>query len=99
SEAMRLNPKDPEAPFNRGLSYLRLEKYDYAGRDFSEVVRMQPRNAAAYVYRGIVRIYQDKEKDADADFQKAFQIDPALKNKLQPLINEAKENAKAKAKP
>jgi lipoprotein NlpI len=96
---MRLNPKDPEAPFNRGISYLRLGKYDYAARDFTEVIQTQPRNANAHVYRGIARIYQDREKDADGDFQKAFQLEPQLKQNLQPLINEAKENAKKAKNP
>ena len=90
---MRINPKDPKAPFNRGLAYLRLDKYDYAARDFSEVIGIQPKNADAYVYRGIIRIYQGKEKDADADFQRAFQINPALKKKIQPIIDDAKKQS------
>ncbi len=93
---MRINPKDPEAPFNRGLAYLRIDKYDYAARDFSEVISMQPKNADAYVYRGIIRVYQGKDKEADGDFQKAFQLNPGLKKKLQPIIDEAKAKAKAK---
>jgi tetratricopeptide (TPR) repeat protein len=97
SEAIRLNPKDPEAPYNRGLAYLRSEKYDYAARDFSEAIRIQPRNAAVYVQRGMSRLYQGKEKEAEADFQKAYQIEPALKKKLRPLIDEAKAKTKQKA--
>jgi len=62
------------------------------------VISMQPKNADAYVYRGIIRTYQNKEKDADADFQKAFQLNPSLKKKLQPIIDEAKARAKAQAK-
>ncbi|HXT53487.1 MAG TPA: hypothetical protein VN826_03215, partial [Candidatus Eisenbacteria bacterium] len=76
--------------------YMRLDKYDYAARDFSAVISMQPKNADAYVYRGIIRVYQNQDKEADADFQKAFQINPALKKKLQPIIDEAKANAKPK---
>jgi tetratricopeptide (TPR) repeat protein len=98
SEAMRINPKDPEASFNRGLAHLRIDKYDYAARDFSEVISMQPKNADAHIYRGIIRIYQNKEKDADADFQKAFQLNPGLKKKLQAIIDEAKAKAKAQVK-
>jgi Flp pilus assembly protein TadD len=71
-----------------------LAKYDYGARDFSEVIRLQPRNAEAHVYRGIARIYQKKAKEADADFQKAFQLDPSLKKKVQPLIEEAKAQVK-----
>jgi Flp pilus assembly protein TadD len=93
---MRLNPKDPEAPFNRGRAYLRLGKFDYAARDFSEVIVTQPRNADAFIYRGIARIYQGKDKEADADFQKAFQLNPAIKKNVQPIIDEAKAKAKLK---
>jgi tetratricopeptide (TPR) repeat protein len=98
SESIRLDPKDPEAPYNRGLAYLRVEKYEYVVRDFSEVIRIQPRNAEAHVYRGIARLYQGKEKEADADFQKAFQLNPGLKKKIQPIIDEAKAKTKKSSK-
>jgi tetratricopeptide (TPR) repeat protein len=91
NEAMRLNPKDPEAPFNRGMAHLRSARYDHAARDFSEVIMLQPKNAEAHVYRGLVRIYQDNDKEADADFRRAFQLDPRLKAKLQPIIDEARK--------
>jgi Tfp pilus assembly protein PilF len=55
------------------------------------VIILQPKNADAYVYRGIIRVYQNKDKDADADFQKAFQLDPGLKKKLQPIIDDAQD--------
>jgi lipoprotein NlpI len=93
-----LNPKDAEAPFNRGLAYMRVDKHDFAARDFTQVIILQPKNADAYVYRGIIRIYQNKDKDADADFQKAFQLDSGLKKKLQPIIDDAKAKAKGAAK-
>jgi tetratricopeptide (TPR) repeat protein len=98
SECIRLSPRDPEAPYNRGLAYLRIEKYDHAARDFSEVIRVQPRNGDVYIYRGIARIYQGREKEADLDFQKAFQLNPSLKKKLEPLIQEAKDKARVKPK-
>jgi Flp pilus assembly protein TadD len=75
---------------------MRLDKYDYAARDFGEVISMQPKNADAYVYRGLIRVYQNRDKEADADFQKAFQLNPTLKNKLRPIIDEAKAKAKPK---
>jgi hypothetical protein len=55
---------------------------------------MQPKNADAYVYRGLIRVYQDQQKDADADFAKAFQLDPGLKRKIQPIIDEARMKVK-----
>jgi Tfp pilus assembly protein PilF len=55
---------------------------------------LEPKFAEAYVYRGIIRVYQGKEKEADADFQKAFQLNPNLKKKIQPIINDAKTKAK-----
>ena len=47
---------------------------------------------------GIARVYQGKEKEADLDFQKAFQLSPGLKKKIQPIIDEAKTKAKGSAK-
>ena len=93
-----MNPKDAEAPFNRGLAYMRVDKHDFAARDFTEVIGLQPKHADAYVYRGLIRVYQGREKDADADFQKAYRLNPALKKKLEPVIAEAKAKAKNTAK-
>jgi hypothetical protein len=59
---------------------------------------MQPRSAAAHIYRGIARLYQGKEKEAELDFQKAFQLAPALKKKVQPVIDEAKGKTKESPK-
>ena len=57
---------------------------------------LQPKNAEAHVYRGLVRIYQGKDKEADADFHRAFQLNPALKSKIQPIIEEARSKGKLK---
>jgi hypothetical protein len=62
------------------------------------VIRIQPRNAEAHVYRGLARLYQGKEKEGDADFQKAFQLSPGLKKKIQPVIDEAKAKIKGSPK-
>ena len=96
SEAIRLAPKDPELIFSRGVAYLHVAKYDYAARDFTAVILSQPRNAQAYVYRGIARTFQNRNNDADVDFHKAFQLDPSLTSKVQPLINEIKEHVDVK---
>ena len=60
------------------------------------MIRMQPSNADAHIYRGVLRLYQNKDKDAEADFKKAFQLNPGLKKKLQPFIDEARAKARAK---
>jgi Flp pilus assembly protein TadD len=80
------------------LAYLRTDKYDYAARDFGAVIILQPKNAEAYVYRGIIRVYQGNEKEADADFQRAFKLNPGLKKKIQPIIDEAKSKAKERSR-
>ncbi len=93
-----MNPKDAEAPFNRGLAYMRIGKHDFAARDFTEVIGLEPKHADAYVYRGLIRVYQGRENDADADFQRAYRLNPALKKKLESVITEAKAKAKNTAK-
>jgi hypothetical protein len=62
------------------------------------VISLKPKHTDAYVYRGLIRVYQNREKDADGDFQKAYQLNPALKKKLEPVIAEAKAKANKTAK-
>ena len=97
SEAMRINPKDPEAPFNRGLAYLRIDKYDYAARDFSEVDQACSRKTPTLMFTaassGSTRV---KTRKPTPIFKAHFRLNPALKKKLQPIIDDAKNKAKAK---
>ena len=78
------------------MAYGRLGKYDYAARDFTEVIVIMPRNAEAYGQRGLIRLRQGRDQEAEADFKTAYQLDAKLKQKLQPLIDEAKRKTTVK---
>ena len=46
--------------------------------------------ASVYANRGVIRARQGKSDDAQTDFKKAIELDPALKNKLEPLMTPVK---------
>jgi Tfp pilus assembly protein PilF len=39
-----------------------------------------------YANRGLVKLRQGKSGEADKDFAKSFELDPSLKQKLEPVI-------------
>ena len=49
SEAVRIDPNNAKAYYDRGLAYRSNGKRDKAIADFSEAIRLDPNNAAAYV--------------------------------------------------
>jgi tetratricopeptide (TPR) repeat protein len=51
-EAVRRNPKDAEAYFNRGCEYYDKGDYDRAIADYTEALRLNPNYAYAYNNRG-----------------------------------------------
>jgi tetratricopeptide (TPR) repeat protein len=78
--AIRLNPNDDRAYFNRGCACGRNGDDFGAVVNFSEVIRLNPSNAVAYVNRGIARyrlgyhqgaMSSDKLLRIYADFKKA----------------------------
>jgi len=60
TEAIRLDPNDAIAYFNRGGIYYFEDQYDKAIDDYTEAIRLDPDFARAYYVRGIA--YQDKRQ-------------------------------------
>jgi len=75
NEAVRLDPRNYFAYFDRGLAWNSKKEYDKAVADFGEAIRLRPASAAAYLERG--RSWYDKlESDrAIADFSAAIRLD------------------------
>lgn len=73
STAIRLNPKDYRAYFNRGCTCGTHGDNFGAVRDFTFVIRLNPSNGHAYVNRGVAYHHLGYQQAAIADLQKAAQ--------------------------
>jgi tetratricopeptide (TPR) repeat protein len=77
SEAIRLEPKAPDAYFNRGLSFRRLQRIDEAITDFTEAIRLYPdQQPAYYAERCNARIVNQDYDGAIADGTKEIAVSP-----------------------
>ena len=86
----------PDAYHNRGIAYDNLGQYQRAIQDYDQAIAMDPRNAKAYATRGIAEVYLHRDAEAKSDFKRAFEIDPNLKEIVEPLIKEAKAKREGK---
>ncbi len=78
SEAIRLNPRDPDAYCNRGGAYVFKKEYDKAISDYSEAIRLNPRHVVAYCGRGGTYIIKNENDKAIEDFSEAIRINPKI---------------------
>src|SRR5437870_1440211 len=53
-QAIRLNPKDAEAYYNRGNAYRRLKQDPAALNDYSAAIKLNPDDARSYTNRGSI---------------------------------------------
>ena len=76
NEAIRLNPENTQALYNRGLT--RRDKRDREGAiaDYNEAIRLDPGNADAFVVRGAVRFDKHDLEGAIADYDEAILLNP-----------------------
>lgn len=89
-EAIRLEPQNAVAYFNRGTAYLHLgiedlasEKFEHAIEafieviaDYDEAIRLDPEYADAYGSRGAAYVYLEKYERAIEDYTEAIRIKP-----------------------
>jgi tetratricopeptide (TPR) repeat protein len=76
TDAIRLDPNDVAAYFNRGLAYDNQHKFDEAIRDYTEAIRLDPNDVAAYYGRGLAYYKQHKFDEAIRDYTEAIRLDP-----------------------
>ena len=69
-----MDPNDARTLFNRGNTYLALQKIDLAHQDFNDAIKIMPTNAKFYHSKGLA--YQDTgEYDkAIIMFKKALEV-------------------------
>jgi hypothetical protein len=75
-EAVRLNPKNPNALVQRGRSYCDLGDMENAHADINRALELDPKYADAYLNRGIVFQNQGKHDKAIADFNETLRLNP-----------------------
>ena len=89
-EAIRLEPQNAVAYFNRGTAYLyqgiedlASEKFEHAIEafievvaDYDEAIRLDPEYADAYGSRGVAFVYLEKYERAIEDYTEAIRIEP-----------------------
>jgi len=89
-EAIRLEPQNAVAYFNRGTAYLHQGIEDLASKkfehaieafievvaDYDEAIRLDPEYADAYGSRGAAYVYLEKYELAIQDYTEAIRIEP-----------------------
>ncbi len=78
SEAIRLDPKDPDAYHRRGIAYHVRKEYSKAIKDYSEAIRLNPKDAVTCYNRGIAYYNENDYDRAIEDFSEAIRINPTL---------------------
>ena len=78
SQAIKVNSKDAEALYNKGLILIDLEKYDEAIKCFNQAIRANPRFAEAYYCKGIAFYGQGKYDKAIKYIKNSEKLKPSL---------------------
>lgn len=76
TEAIRLDPNDVVAWYNKGIALKTLTEYDSAIECFDEAIRLNPNNAGPWTGKGVALYYQGKADDAIKCFNEAIRLDP-----------------------
>jgi tetratricopeptide (TPR) repeat protein len=71
---VKLDPKNVDAYYNRGLLYARNGQFEQAIRDFSEVIKLNPSDAEAYCNRGNAHFEAGKLNLALSDYNAGLKL-------------------------
>ena len=75
-EAIRLNPNEAEAYFNRGNAYHNLNKKKRAIEDYDKAIRLNPQFAEAYHNRGTTYRDLGQYNRAIEDYDETIRLNP-----------------------
>lgn len=76
SEAIRLNPKNPESYFNRGDAYDEKGEFDRAIADYDESLRLRPGMPVVHNNRGLAYSHKRDYERAIEDYSAALHLQP-----------------------
>lgn len=71
NQALKLNPRYPEAFSNKGLAYEKLGQFDDAVACYDKAIEINPKDARTYYNRGGVRAQRKQWNKAVNDYNKA----------------------------
>lgn len=80
--AIRAEPNNADAYFNRGFAFEHAGELNRAIADFSAVIRLAPDRSQAYYYRWAAYKDSGNEQRADADLEKLDQLVPTFAAQL-----------------
>jgi tetratricopeptide (TPR) repeat protein len=94
-----LNPRFADVWFNRAALWQRKEEWARAEADFTEYIALKSQHADAYASRGIVRFRQGHTNEARQDFEQCLKLNPNLRQSLEQMIEEAKQQMTRRGAP
>ena len=76
NEAVRLDPKDNDAHFDRGWVFLDQKKYPEAVAEFDQAIQLKPEDSKNFRERGKAWAFQGEHTQAAADLSQAIKLNP-----------------------
>ncbi len=73
-EAIRCNPMNPLAYYNRGTAFLDLGRYQPAVNDYSEAIRVSPGDGEVYAARAFCYALLGRNGEAQQDVERAAEL-------------------------
>ncbi|MBD2249297.1 tetratricopeptide repeat protein [Nostoc sp. FACHB-888] len=76
NQALKLQPNDAVAYYNRGVAYIKQGNYTQAIADYNQALNLQPNFTDTYVSRGVAYAREGNYTQAIADYNQALKLQP-----------------------
>lgn len=97
--AIRLNPINPEALYNRGVAFGQAGQFDRAIADLNKAIRLKPNDPDYFTNRGTAHYLRGEHNKAIADYDEALRLNPkhatAITLRARTMARENNESAQA----
>ena len=74
-EAIRLNPGNPVAYYNRAVAHTNIGKFDRAIQDYDEAIRLNPKYTTAFHGRAVAYANKEQYRRAIEDYDQTLRLD------------------------